>query len=149
MVPESLFSFAGTLVQWCDTLLRFALEFARELIVAICRCENQFAQTVSIFTQPPLSPTHKQNSSPSTMKPNSSPFLNGPQNWWYKMYGLPKSHQEDIHGQTKSAKNRQHTLILENRGWKTHVRISKKKKNDVIRLMRVVGCIICFRASRK
>ena len=50
----------------------------------------------------------------------------------YQMDGLPKSHQEDIYGQTKGAKHRQHFTHTRRKWWLEKIRpfIRKPSRDD-------------------
>ena len=79
--------------------------------------ENQSAKTLSRLIRPTLLPSHKHISSPSTIKPESCPFCDGPQNRGYKKYGLPKRHHALIYGPNRRAKNRQMSTLTWEKWW--------------------------------
>ena len=95
------------------------------------RCENLIAKTVSRFGRPTPSPSLTQNSSPSSIKPNSCPKIDGQQNEGTISTGYQKSHQEDIYGLTTSAKNRQMFTLTLRKWWLEKIRpYVPKPRND-------------------
>ena len=87
------------------------------------------SKTLSIFTRPPFSQSLKQNSSPSTIKPNSCPFLNGPQNCGINKTASEKSHKYDIFGLTKHASTHLNLTIHRGKRRLEPIRPFNPKKN--------------------
>ena len=134
----------------CQRILPHLLRFIEDFSFSRQRhCENQSAKTLSRFARPPLSPTRKDISSPSTIEPHSCPHVDGPQNWGTKKVRPTK---EPLGGHLR-LKPRTRKIVKmslshgENDGQKRYVRLSIKP--EMIRPTRAPGRIICCRPGRK
>ena len=111
-------------------------------------CENQRAKRVSRFRRPTLSPSLKHISSPSSTKPNSCPFLDGPQDWGYNKTAYTKTTRRSFTASPRARNIDTISLLLgENGGWKS---TSVYPENpEMIRPTTALGRIICCRSDRK